>query len=151
MFFYQNEGPRLVLMGGRPHAEKWALLGKWLDENADPGDVVATPVVGAIGYYCHATIVDMLGIVDETIAHTPVADPGAGPKDHNRFNTEYVLGRKPDYIYLLHSRPTEEVFLEKPSWLPALEDLKRYFPREDYEFKAITIDHCRFCLYVRRD
>jgi arabinofuranosyltransferase len=151
LFFFRSEGSGLMLRRGRTQAERWAPLGKWFEENTRPEDVVATPVVGAIGYYCHNTILDMLGIVDRVIAHTPVEDPGLGPKDHNRFNTEYLLGRRPKYIYLFETRSTEEEYLERPSRLPALGDLKRHFPRDDYEFVVIAIGKFKYCLYVRRD
>jgi arabinofuranosyltransferase len=151
LFYYHSLGLTATVRCGRHLADRWSLVGKWLQENSGPGDVIATPVVGAIGYYCDRTIVDMLGIVDGVIAHTPNAAPGTGPKDHNRFNSEYVLSRNPTYIYLLQFRPSEQAFLERPSRIPALQDLKRYFPNDAYKYMTLAIGQTRHSIYVRTD
>ena len=149
LFYSYSMGPAATRVFGKHLAGQWALLGRWLEQNTLPGDKIATPVVGAIGYYCDRTIIDMLGIVDPTIAHTSQADPGQGPKDHDRFNTAYVLSRKPKYIYLLPFAPDERAFINGESWIPAIEDLKRYFPNEEYQYGVVAIGPFRHALYRR--
>ena len=149
LFYYNSMGVASTERFGRHLADSWGLLGKWLQQNTEVGDVIATPVVGAIGYYCNRTIVDMLGIVDPVIAHGPRAEPGQGPKDHDRYDSEYVLSRKPQYIYLLSFAPTEKAFLQEKSWIPAIEDLKRHFPNRHYEYGVVRIGPHYYGLYRR--
>ncbi|MFH1219601.1 MAG: hypothetical protein V1694_04035 [Candidatus Eisenbacteria bacterium] len=108
-------------------------------------------VVGAIGYYCNRPIVDMLGIVDPVIAHNPRFDPGKGPKDHNRHDTEYVLSKKPKYIFLRSFAPTEEEFLTGPRRMPAIDILKNYFPNNDHEYMVLELEGNKYALYRRRE
>jgi hypothetical protein len=147
LFYYESMGVESTRRFGRHLAESWGLLGRWLQMNTEPGDVVATPVVGAIGYYCDRSIVDMLGIVDEEIAHGSTARPGSGPKDHDRYNSEYVLAKRPRYIFLMSFAPNEATFLKERSWLPAIQDLKRHFPNETYEYTVVRIGPHRYALY----
>jgi arabinofuranosyltransferase len=150
VFYYNSLGITATVLCGKHLGDKWGRLGRWLEENSRPADVIATPVVGAIGYYCDRTIVDMVGIVDPVIAHSTRGKPGEGPKDHGLFDTEYVLGRRPKYIYLLSSAPTEQAFLKRPDPIPAIQDLKRFFPNPGYEFGVVQIAGDRFALYRAR-
>jgi hypothetical protein len=150
VFYYNSLGVTATVLCGKHLGDKWGLLGRWMEEHSRRGDVIATPVVGAIGYYCDRTIVDMVGIVDPVIAHSARGKPGEGPKDHGLFDTEYVLGRKPKYIYLLSTAPTEQTFLKRPDPIPAIQDLKRFFPNPDYEYGVVVLEGDRFALYRRR-
>ncbi len=64
---------------------------------------LAASTIGALSYYTDATIIDMLGLTDETIARHPQTideisnDPEVSWKE-KRYNAEYVVSRKPDYI-----------------------------------------------------
>jgi arabinofuranosyltransferase len=151
VFYYNSLGADSSQRLGRHLAERWALLGEWLEETTGSNDSVATPVVGAIGYYCNRTIIDMLGIVDSSIAHSAAAGLGRGPKDHERFNTEYVLSRNPKYIYVMPFQATEQAFLGTTSWIPAVEDLKRFFPHQGYQYGVVALGPHRFALYRRID
>jgi hypothetical protein len=149
LFYYNSLGVVATVTSGRHAADSWGFLGRWLQEHTEAGDVIATPVVGAIGYYCDRTIVDMLGIVDRVIAHESRARPGTGPKDHDRYDSEYVLARRPQFIYLMSFATNEREFLREESWIPAIEDLKRHFPNTDYEYVLIGIGPHRYTLYKR--
>jgi hypothetical protein len=151
LFFYNSVGVASTTRFGRHLADSWALLGKWLDRNSEPGDVIATPVVGAIGFFCDRVVLDMLGIVDPVIAHGSETRPGHGPKDHDRFDSEYVLSRRPKYIYVMSFASNEKAFLDEKSWIPAVEDLKRLFPNRDYQYGVVTIGPHRYALYRRTD
>jgi tetratricopeptide (TPR) repeat protein len=78
---------------------KMTETGNWLKRHASPNTVIAASTIGAIGYYSDVTLVDMLGLTDETIAHEPEKIFGvkSGWRERN-YNVTYVLGRKPDYI-----------------------------------------------------
>ncbi|MDP2983882.1 MAG: tetratricopeptide repeat protein [Candidatus Latescibacter sp.] len=64
---------------------------------------VAATTVGALGYFSGVTVIDMLGLTDEQIAHHPQpipeisADASVTWKE-KKYNAAYVLSRKPDYI-----------------------------------------------------
>jgi len=64
--------------------------------------LVATGAIGSFGFYARLPILDILGLVDATIARTRrsaeverFAIPG-----HQRSNPDYVFSRKPDYILI---------------------------------------------------
>jgi hypothetical protein len=124
-------------------------LGRYLERTTPPGAVLASPVIGALGYYADRRLIDMLGLTDVVIAHKPMRDM-SGPKDHQRFDTEYLLRRKPDRIYLYASEPDEAAFLRTRHWIPAIEDLKRYFPHPDYRYELLVGRMGRYALYVRK-
>jgi hypothetical protein len=128
----------------------WKMLGVWLEGNTNEDDLVASPVVGAVAYYCDRNVVDMLGLTDKAIAHT-ILYPGQGPRDHERYNTEYLMSKKPKCIFLFSIARNEQEFLNLPSWIPALEDLKRYFPNREYEFVLVDVKDQRFALYRRKN
>jgi hypothetical protein len=71
------------------------------------GRSLAVVAVGAIGYYCDRSIVDMLGLNDRRIARLPIERerfdtwrPG-----HMRGSAAEVLSRRPDYV-ITTMRPT---------------------------------------------
>jgi 4-amino-4-deoxy-L-arabinose transferase-like glycosyltransferase len=150
-FYYNNAGPKAISeKGDRSLADNWIVLGQWLNANSNADDLIATPVIGAIGYYCDRTIIDMLGLVDPVIAHTDVI-PGQGPRDHERYNSEYVMSRKPAYIYVFSPYRTELQFLKNWHWAPAIRDLKKYFPNRDYKYTVVKVLDKEFTLYKRDD
>jgi len=54
---------------------------------------------GSTPYYAQLPALDMLGLTDETIAHTTVADFGRGFAAHEKYNIDYVLDqRRPEII-----------------------------------------------------
>jgi arabinofuranosyltransferase len=86
--------------------EKMSASGKWLAEKqAMLGRrfVIAASTIGAVSYFSDATIIDMLGLTDKTIAHNPkpiliISGSHTGWKERN-YNIDYLLSQKPDYIY----------------------------------------------------
>ncbi|NOX16686.1 MAG: hypothetical protein GXO87_00175 [Chlorobi bacterium] len=86
--------------------EKMTASGKWFamkQNEARKQLTVAATTIGALGYYSGTVLIDMLGLTDETIAHNPqpieeISGKFTGWKERN-YNVEYVLSRKPDYIF----------------------------------------------------
>lgn len=86
--------------------EKMKITGNWLknkQEQAGKPLIVAATTIGAISYYSEVILIDMLGLTDEEVAHNPkpiseISTKEVGWKERN-YNVEYVLSRKPDYIY----------------------------------------------------
>lgn len=82
--------------------------GMVLKERCDGNNraVLAATEAGVMPYYSGLRFIDMLGLVDAHIA----ALPGGL---HEKFDAEYVLGRKPDYI-VIQLTETEEGLV--PTW-----------------------------------
>ncbi len=111
-------------------------LGEWLAANTAPGAVIACNDVGAIGYFAHRRVLDLLGLV------TPEVMPYRKKYEIGRENyagRDFVLDRRPDYLVIF------------PSWFPNLEqadflvpvygvDLPdNYASQYDFEPRARTV------------
>lgn len=86
--------------------EKMRIAGEWLKNKqilTGRPLVTAATTIGAISYYSEVTLIDMLGLTDKEIAHNPKPIPEISSKEvgwrERNYNVEYVLSRKPDYIY----------------------------------------------------
>lgn len=85
--------------------EKMKTTGLWLNKKQQQAKrpiVVAASTIGAVSYFSDAVIVDMIGLTDTTIAHNPKPIPEiseAAAWKERKYNIEYVLSRKPDFIY----------------------------------------------------
>jgi len=76
----------------------WSSLGLYLRDIAAPTDVVAVDAAGAIPYFSRLPAIDMHGLADPVIAHTPTPGLGSGVAAHEKRNLAYVLGRAPRFI-----------------------------------------------------
>jgi hypothetical protein len=94
---------------GGDHAYVWfdnyfvdrlATAAKWLEANAPPDAVIATTPAGAIGYYTHQRVIDMLGLTDARIARAQGVVMGADRAGHEKGDGAYILSRSPDYILM---------------------------------------------------
>jgi hypothetical protein len=67
-----------------------------------PSDfTVAVFAAGSTPYYSEMRSLDMLGLTDETIAHTDVPNQGEGVSGHEKYNINYVLNEaKPEVILI---------------------------------------------------
>ncbi len=86
--------------------DKMKLSASWLKSKqtlAGRPLVVAATTIGAISYYSDVTLIDMLGLTDKEVAHNPLPIPEISSKEvgwrERNYNVDYVLSRKPDYIY----------------------------------------------------
>ncbi|HTK82785.1 MAG TPA: tetratricopeptide repeat protein [Bacteroidota bacterium] len=78
---------------------KMTEVGKWINANSTSTTIVAASTIGALGYYSDVTMVDMLGLTDEVIAHDPENIEGLESSWKERhYNVSYVLSRRPDWI-----------------------------------------------------
>jgi len=76
-------------------------LAKWLKEGvAKPGDTIALMDIGIIGYLCiDQFILDLTGLTDRFIAKSK------GGFLHKTYDTQYILGRRPEFIVLVITAP----------------------------------------------
>ena len=86
--------------------EKMKLAGAWFNKKQTQLGrplVLAATTIGAVSYFSDVVVIDMLGLTDETIAHKPLQVPEVSALPLNwkerKYNAEYVLSRKPDYMY----------------------------------------------------
>ena len=64
---------------------------------------VAATTIGALKWWSEQTVIDMLGLTDRTIATQPVriaevSDDTTVSWKERKYNADYVIGRKPDFI-----------------------------------------------------
>jgi tetratricopeptide (TPR) repeat protein len=80
--------------------EKMTQTGEWLKGHASPGKAVAASTIGAVAYYSGVPLIDMLGLTDATIAHSPEYVEGiqSGWKER-KYNNTYLLSREPEWIF----------------------------------------------------
>jgi hypothetical protein len=85
--------------------------GRWLRQNTQPGDVVAVVDAGALAYYSRRRIIDIVGLNNTHIAHSP-----------RRSDPAYVLGQNPAVVQL-HVEPVGDGTARVPIDAPAAADL----------------------------
>jgi hypothetical protein len=90
---------RIEHVTGREFTAKMIRAGEWLREHAPAGTWVAVNYVGALPYYSGLPTIDMLGLTDVAIAHTPIRGPFRFP-GHAKGNGASVLDRKPGLILM---------------------------------------------------
>jgi len=86
--------PRFDYVPASKKYDRWVRLGNFLGERY-PGMTVATDAAGKIPFHSGLETIDMLGLTDEYLAHREVSYFAVG---HNKFDADYVLGRRPDII-----------------------------------------------------
>jgi tetratricopeptide (TPR) repeat protein len=106
---------------------------------------VAATTIGAFSYYSDVTLIDMLGLCDKEIAHNPKpieeisANSEIGWKERH-YNVDYVLSRKPDYIYF--STGLKPSAYAERGLFTSEEFIKYYYPTyfvlKDYNFSDVT-------------
>ena len=74
-------------------------IGRWMRDNLPPSTVIAVIPAGIIPYESRLPTIDMLGLSDEHIAHRRLK-LGLFPAGHEKYDTDYVLDRRPDIIVL---------------------------------------------------
>jgi hypothetical protein len=139
-------------MGESADARDRALAGRWLRSTARAGETIAVLPAGAIPYGSGLPTVDMLGLNDLHIAHSP-GNFGKAAPGHEKYDSDYVLSRRPTYVFLVQTvfdkKPTESEYMAI-SHMAAAKDLaeKREF-KDGYEFK---VDECegRYIAYHKR-
>jgi len=132
-FFHGRVGYDSSLVFGKAITQRWALIGEWLRSQAGPEDLLATPVAGAVAYTSDLPTLDMLGLTDRTIAHEPTKLGGEAFKDHEKYDTDYVLSRRPAWIFLGHFQVRDLAdYLRRPA-MPACAEIARRLPLPGYE------------------
>ncbi len=74
--------------------------GRWLMEVSDPADTIAVSSAGIMPWVTGLRTIDMLGLNDRHIAHEGIDLGGRATPGHDRYDNDYVLNRRPDWIIL---------------------------------------------------
>jgi len=81
----------------------WIVVGKWLEEIAEPGESVATTAAGAIPYFSHLPSLDMLGLNDRYVASLPDQLEG-GAVGHRKLAPKAYLAQRGITFLLGHPK-----------------------------------------------
>jgi arabinofuranosyltransferase len=86
--------------------EKMKITGQWFrqkQQEAGRPITIAATTIGAVSYFSGVTVIDLLGLTDEEIAHNPQRIPEISIRDigwkERNYNAGYVMSRNPDFIY----------------------------------------------------
>lgn len=132
-------------------------MGRWLRDNVPATTLIAVIPAGAIPYESDLQTIDMLGLNDEQIAHRDLA-LGKFPAGHEKYDSQYVLDRRPDIIILTDSLQDapwgrQQYGAFDSSVIPARTDMLQQ-PRlwAAYRPSAVRLDSGKwFNLLVRND
>ncbi len=133
--------------------EKMKMKADWLNNKQfssnKPLSVAAT-TIGALSYFSDVKVIDMLGLTDEFISHNPKEiaqisiNSTVGWKE-KKYNAEYVLSRKPDYIIfstgIKPSAYAERALFATPDFY------LEYYPEQIFS----SFERTTFIVYSRRD
>jgi hypothetical protein len=132
-------------------------IGRWMRLNLPSDTVVAVVPAGSIPYESRLPSIDMLGLNDEHIAHQHIDLPGV-IIGHEKYDSNYVLDRRPDVI-ILNDHLTRSPWrladydVLRAQIITAIPDMLTS-PRllQEYEPRSVNIAGNEwFNLFVRRD
>jgi len=98
--------PDQDLIGARDastsHNAKLQELADYANATGNPFDLVASTAIGIPRYRTEASVLDLVGLTDETIAHSPQRLPGIQDSHILRnYHARYAMDRKPDAILFI--------------------------------------------------
>ncbi len=147
------------LNGNRILMDDLDIWGRLLKRNVPGNYLTGVVASGVIPYVSQQPSLDLLGLNDETIAHTRTPGFGTGLPGHEKYNLTYVLEvRRPEIIIVgaPSSQPPTEASLkadaDKESFVPGFDRIV-YDDRtwQRYEMAAWEHDGLWFPFLVRKD
>ncbi len=146
-----------ALPGERLAVTQRVEMGRWLHDNVPATTTIAVIPAGAIPYESGLHTIDMLGLLDEHIAHRDLP-LGGFPAGHEKYDSQYVLDQQPDIILLTDSLQTvawsqHDYMTQDQGVIPARIDmLKQEGLWREYAARSVHLSDGRwFNLLVRRD
>lgn len=140
------------LRGDDARIRSLAALGHELARRAAPDTVIATNVIGALGYTSRLPVVDMLGLTDRHIAQA--GNRSVGIPGHESHDAAYVLDREPDLILVGIPRASTTPLGINEAFQPAFPSDRALLadPRfeRDYGFGHLTLQDGRTVALFRR-
>lgn len=131
--------------------DKMKITAEWLKKKQDASGrklVVGATTIGALSYFSDVTLIDMLGLTDKEVAHNPKPIPEISSTEigwkERQYNVEYILSRKPDYIYFSTERKPS-AYAERGLYTEE-EFLKYYYP----SFFTVRESEFTSCIFQRK-
>jgi len=127
-------------------ARSWATVGQWLGRTLPPTTTLATVAVGAIPYYSGLRTYDMLGLTDRVVATQGKIQVPA-MIGHQKYDTDYILAQRPDYIIYETSGIATSPQYQNPELIDQLYAYALYDLANDprtkplYEYVALRMDN----------
>lgn len=121
-----NSDPRYDYTRAEDKYDRWVKLGRFF-KTKYPNATLAADAAGKITFCSGLRTIDMLGLNDEHIGHLKVDFFSVG---HNKYDADYVLERKPDFI---------------AAWILANGDMIWGLDRQKYEAAGYRI---RYLIYA---
>jgi arabinofuranosyltransferase len=151
---YRGPSARSVARS-RTEVAAWKAVGAWFAANAPPDASIAVLTAGAIPYLSRLEAIDMLGLNDRRIARREMPGLGRGPAGHEKYDTEYVLSRRPTYVVigvygLSHERLAPRRYL-RPYYAAEVEMLESPEFRRSYAAKRAWTPSGYFPYFARID
>lgn len=154
---WRSASHRVGAQHGFPNVHRWILVGRALRAHY-PGATLATVPIGAIGYYSHARVIDLVGLTEPAIARRGQRVPESAFRrhwiGHERFNTPWVLAQRPDVIVtsLWRDRPWRTLDEARPGFYADRELWEAMRAgRAPYEVRDLEVEPgLHWLLYVRR-
>jgi arabinofuranosyltransferase len=81
-------------------AADWAVVGRALARNTEPGDSLVFGPMGAIGYYSELFLYDIFGLVTREVTREVPASARRSPGHDKNVAPEYFLPERPTYMWL---------------------------------------------------
>lgn len=132
-------------------AQRWVEVGRWMEENLPADATIASVVVGAIPYYSGLITYDLAGLTDREVArHGRIYLEGR--VGHQKYNTDYILARRPDYIISpasgLFNKPVG-AGLDKRYNYSLYNLITNPQTLQWYEYRTISLDNHTFVEFLR--
>jgi hypothetical protein len=87
------------ILAWRDDLSKNRRLMSWLGRAANPGESIATCLIGHTGFFSGLRVIDICGVIDPVIAHEHVPAFGHGKPGHEKLGSpSYILGKQPTYF-----------------------------------------------------
>jgi hypothetical protein len=138
LFFAFVLGGSFTSFWGRPRKEfqsgveinrRRRPIAEWLRRKVPPGALVALNPAGVIPYFSKLRTLDQLGLTDAHIARSGKRFTNPYFYGHNRYDSDYVLSRRPDVLFLGQATLTDVH--------PSLASLRRVGPTSFEEIAPV--------------
>jgi len=102
-FYHARPQIQHVVLASQEHNEGLHELADYINSQPSSGDLlVSSTAIGIPRYFTDASILDLVGLTDEVIAHDPKPLPGIRSAHRLRsYNVRYVMDRAPNLIYFI--------------------------------------------------
>ena len=117
-------------------------ISDYLLQHAKGDDTIALMDIGLISYATDMRIIDLCGLTDEKLAHTP------GIWGVSKFDTDYIQAQKPDYI-VLSAIDKRGLTPDNAFILPEKKLLERILTDNNYE-KVLEKEFAQYSLILLR-